>query len=113
MATVNGFMPGEWDWMDGGKPGAAPMMEGLLGNPALQMGLGILANNQGNYGQFGPAIGRGMSQGLQQVQVSKQMDMQNKLYELTMHDLEDEQKRNAATPDFLSTSGQPDRKTRM
>lgn len=36
----------------------------LAGNPLVQMGLGILANNQGHYGQFSPAFGIGASQGL-------------------------------------------------
>lgn len=117
MATVNGFMPGEWDWMDGGKPGAAPMMEGLLGNPALQMGLGILANNQGNYGQFGPAIGRGLSQGLQQVQASKQFDMQNKMYKLRMEEMErhsqQQQQREEALPRLLDPENSYTRTTEV
>jgi len=72
--------------------GGMPQMEGLLGNPYLQMGLGILANNQGNYGALGPALGRGMQQGLQQVQASKQFDQQNKLYQLKLAEAEREQK---------------------
>jgi hypothetical protein len=62
--------------------------QGLLNNPMFQMGLGILGNNQGNYGSTGAALGRGMSQGLQQVQASKQFDMQNKLYQMKLKEYE-------------------------
>ena len=37
----------------------------LTGSPAFNMGLGILASNQGNYGAWGPAIGRGAMLGMQ------------------------------------------------
>lgn len=45
--------------------------EKLAGNPLLQMGLGILANNQGHYGNIGPALGLGMRQGLLNTQQFK------------------------------------------
>ncbi len=37
----------------------------LMTDPLVQTGLGILANNTGNYGQFAPAFGKGMMQGMQ------------------------------------------------
>jgi hypothetical protein len=94
------FMPGEWDWMNGGNAGSVG--GGLLGNPYLQMGLGILANNQGNYGALGPALGRGMSQGLQNVQASKQFDQQSKLYQLKLAEAEREQKRYQDEQDAIA-----------
>lgn len=41
---------------------------GLLGDPMLQIGLGILANNTGNRGAFAPAFGRGVMQGMNNAQ---------------------------------------------
>jgi hypothetical protein len=59
-------------------------MGGLLsgGNPLLNIGLGILANNYGNYGALGPALGRGALQGMQQTQQWQQWQNQNKLTKL-------------------------------
>lgn len=51
----------------------------LAGNPLLQMGMGILANNSGNYGQFAPAFGRGVSQGMQNANMFAQQQNQNEL----------------------------------
>lgn len=51
----------------------------LLDNPALQMGLSILANNQGNYGSFGAAIGKGGLQGIQGIQRQQEAMRQQKL----------------------------------
>lgn len=68
MALLNGLMPGEPD-----------VMTGLLGNPMLNIGLGILANNRGNYGSFGAAVGQGGLQGLQNIQRQKLLDAQAKM----------------------------------
>jgi hypothetical protein len=46
MGLLNGLMPGEWS--PNGMGGQPDKMSGLLNNPALQMGLGIFANNQRN-----------------------------------------------------------------
>jgi len=51
-------------------------LKNIAGNPLLQAGLGVLANNTGHYGQFAPAFGRGTQQGLQQAQ---QFNTQNQL----------------------------------
>jgi hypothetical protein len=61
-------------------------MGGLLsgGNPLLNIGLGILANNYGNYGALGPALGRGAQQGMQQTQQWQQLQNQNKLSDLNV-----------------------------
>lgn len=66
---------------------------GLLGDPMLQIGLGILANNTGNRGAFAPAFGRGVMQGMnnaqdfaQQQQMlgfrNQQADMQRQQFDL-------------------------------
>jgi hypothetical protein len=80
------LMPGEWANIPGGPntPMGGGMlgggMQGLLGgnNPLFNIGLGILANNYGNYGAFGPAIGRGVQQGIQQTQQATQFEQQRK-----------------------------------
>lgn len=82
MGILNGLMPGEWSPVGmGGQPDA---MGGLLNNPALQIGLGILANNRGNYGSFGAAVGQGGLQGLQNIQRQKVLDTQAKLQQRQM-----------------------------
>lgn len=81
---------------------------GLLSNPYLQMGLGILANNQGNYGALGPALGRGMSQGLQSVQASRQMDMQNKLFQMKLKAYEQEQEKQRNQEEAMQRLMNPD-----
>lgn len=53
--------------------------EKLAGNPLLNAGLGILANNTGNYGQFAPAFGRGTMQGMQNVQAFNQAQQEDLL----------------------------------
>jgi hypothetical protein len=80
------LMPGEWANIPGGPntPMGGGMlgggMQGLLGgnNPLFNIGLGILANNYGNYGAFGPAVGRGVQQGIQQTQQATQFEQQRK-----------------------------------
>lgn len=56
-------------------------------NPLLQTGIGILANNTGNYGQFGPALGRGVGYGLQNVGQYKQQlaDNQDRQLQRTLY----------------------------
>lgn len=70
-------------------------LQGLLGgqDPLFNIGMGILANNYGNYGAFGPALGRGFQQGMQQTQEAKrfaqqtkQDEMRQKMYELQMQE---------------------------
>lgn len=59
-------------------------MGGLLGNPLLNIGLGILANNYGNYGNLGVALGRGAQQGIQNTMQSQQFARQQQLADLQM-----------------------------
>jgi hypothetical protein len=97
-----GILPsqGQGGGMSGG-------LEGLLGggNPLFNMGLGILANNYGNYGNAGVAIGRGAQQGMQQSQQYKQFMAQNALANLQLQkaqqEMEQKKKRDAALPRLL------------
>lgn len=82
MDWFNNLVQGETYGIPNGMGGQRPM--GLLDNPALQMGLGILANNQGNYGSFGAAVGQGGLQGLQNIQRQKVLDTQAKLQQRQM-----------------------------
>lgn len=52
-------------------------LEKLSSDPLLQAGLGILANNTGNYGAFAPAFGKGTMQGLQQANQFRQNQLMN------------------------------------
>ena len=74
-------------------PGFAPQapsnnddFSGMMGNPLLQIGLGILANNSGNYGLLGPALSKGFSQGLQNVQQAKYLQNLQQLQDMQMDD---------------------------
>lgn len=86
MGLLNGLMPGEWSPNANG--GQADGMSGLLNNPALQMGLGILANNQGNYGSFGAALGRGGLTGMQNLQRQQESMRQQKIMDLHAQQIE-------------------------
>jgi hypothetical protein len=46
-------------------------------NPMLQTGIGILANNTGNYGAFWPAFSRGIGQGMKNVMDYRQQQADN------------------------------------
>lgn len=88
MGILNGLMPGETYGMPNGMGGQRPM--GLLDNPALQMGLGILANNQGNYGSFGAAVGKGGLMGMHNIQRQQEAMRQQELMELRNKQFEQE-----------------------
>jgi len=53
-------------------------------SPMFNMGMGILANNTGHYGAFGPAVGTGVQQGMQQINRNREMLMRNKIYQQQM-----------------------------
>lgn len=83
--------------------------EDAMSNPLLQMGLGIMANNQGHGGAFMPAFGGGVQQGManlaqyqdqlrrkqlqdQQIQMQKaQFDMQKAKYDQSLKSYADTQ----------------------
>jgi len=77
----SGLMQGE----SAGIPTGGLLGGGLSGNNALlNIGLGILANNQGNYGAFGPAVGRGALQGIQATQQAQQLGQMGQMRALQM-----------------------------
>lgn len=71
-------------------------------NPLLNIGLGILANNTGNYGRAGPAIGRGMAQGMQQTQHAMQSASALKMMKAQQEEMERRQKERQAQQDSIS-----------
>lgn len=84
-------MPGETYGIPN-QQGMPQYADGLLNNPALQMGLGILANNQGNYGSFGAAIGKGGLQGIQNIQQQQAFNQSKQMNELRRKQAENEMK---------------------
>jgi len=105
MGPFDSFMPGESMGMpDGGMPNYA---NGLLNNPALQMGLGILANNQGNYGSFGAAIGKGGLMGLSNLQRQQEALRQQKLMDMHMKQLQMQQDKQKKLDEWQQSYGIP------
>lgn len=76
------FMPGE----QAGIPQAG--VNGLLSNPLLQIGLGILGNNYTKGGRLGPALGAGVQQGLQSLQRQQVLSQQQQMADLQRQQLE-------------------------
>lgn len=66
-------------------------------NPLLNIGLGILANNSGNYGSAMAALSKGTQQGIKDTQASRQAQQQAALYKLQLakaqKDMEDQKKK--------------------
>lgn len=60
----------------------------LFSNPALQFGLGILANNRGNYGSFGAAVGQGGMMGMQNLQRAKMQEVLQKQQQMQMDEMQ-------------------------
>lgn len=96
MGLLNtGLMPTQYNEQD--------KYSGLLGNPLLQIGLGILANNNGQQG-FGATVAGGAMQGLGNVQKYQQLQRQNKMQDIQNQRYERESKqidrKNAAIDKF-------------
>jgi hypothetical protein len=51
-------------------------MDRIAANPMVQFGMGVFANNQGNYGQLGPALGGGMKSMIAASQLQQRNDLQ-------------------------------------
>lgn len=84
MGLLDSFMPGE----SGGIPGGGLLNGGnfsdRLNNPMAQLGLGILANNTGNYGSFGAALGKGGLQAIASMRQQKQLEAEKQLRDIQM-----------------------------
>lgn len=111
MGIFSNFMEGEWD-VGGSLPTGVLNQGGWRGalegnNPMLNIGLGILANNTGNYGSFGAAIGKGAQQGIQSSQEAKRMALQSAMYNLQMARAKKELEQQQKQQDFLKTWGNP------
>jgi hypothetical protein len=51
-------------------------MDRIASNPLVQFGMGVFANNQGHYGQLGPALGGGMKSMVAASQLQQRSDLQ-------------------------------------
>jgi hypothetical protein len=76
-------------------------------NPMLNIGLGILANNQGNYGSAMAALGKGAQQGVQNTQTSRQAQMQQAIYKMKLDEAKKALEQQKKQEEFLKTYGQP------
>ena len=74
---------------------------GLLNNPLLQIGMGILANNTGHYGAFGPAVGQGMQQGMQNIRQSQQDAQNAQLYKMKIDEYKKQQKQQDDLANYM------------
>jgi hypothetical protein len=100
MQNLFNFMPGEWEATGQSPTGWQGRMGGLLSgdDPLLNIGLGILANN--NSRNLSQVLGRGVQQGLQQTQQAKAFGLQTKRQQaqdkrLDREDAEYQRKRDA------------------
>jgi hypothetical protein len=76
----------------------------------LSLGAGILANNRGNYGAFGPAMGAGLQQGLQGFNAAKKSGedarLQNMGMQIKVDDIEKAQQLAKAQQEWRSSMPQ-------
>jgi hypothetical protein len=87
MGLFNNFMPGESYGIPDQSQGG---VQGLLSNPLLNIGLGILANN--NSRNLGQVLGRGALSGLKNVQQQQQLEQQRKMQDAQAQEYERRQK---------------------
>jgi hypothetical protein len=87
MGLFNNLMPGESYGIPTQSQGG---MQGLLSDPLLNIGLGILANN--NNRNLGQVLGRGALSGLQNVQQQQQLEQQRKMQDAQTQEYERRQK---------------------
>jgi hypothetical protein len=108
MGIFDSLMAGETGGMPDGvlnQTGWRGAMEG--NNPMLNIGLGILANNSGNYGSTFAALGKGAQQGVKDTQASRQAQQQAALYKLKMAQAQKELLEQKKKEDWLKNYGQP------
>jgi hypothetical protein len=97
MGIFDSFMPGEsYGIPSGGLLGGS--YADRLNDPMLQIGLGILANN--NSKNFGQVIGRGALQGIQQTQQARRYGEDEKYRQAQMKRYEREDKKDEALEAF-------------
>jgi hypothetical protein len=95
-----------------GTPGILPEQQntgpsGLLGNPLLQIGLGILGNSRGYYGALGPALANGISQGMHNAQTSQYSNQRMQYANMQMEELKRKQASEMALNNAISEGYKP------
>jgi hypothetical protein len=108
MGIFDSLVEGE----QGGMPTGILNQSGWRGalegnNPMMNIGLGILANNQGNYGSAMAALGKGAQQGVQNTQTSRQAQMQQAIYKMKLDEAKRALEQQKKQEEFLKTYGQP------
>ncbi|MCO5760379.1 MAG: lytic transglycosylase domain-containing protein, partial [Chromatiaceae bacterium] len=77
----------------------------LAGHPLFNMGLGILAANQGNYGKFAPAFGQGALAGMANYQAQQRTALEQRrlqeMQRLARYKLQNEAQAVAAVEEFI------------
>ena len=77
----------------------------LSANPLFNVGIGLLSNNSGNYGEFAPALGRGVAQGMQSTDVYRQRlkkDLEQEKYRKMLQESLGKGWKQDVTPGLLS-----------
>jgi hypothetical protein len=89
------------------QPQAPGFWDRLAGSPAFNMGMGILASNQGNYGAWGPAVGRGAMLGMQNASAmqdgQQSAQMQQMKMQLAQRQWEKDQRDAQQVEEFIGT----------
>lgn len=96
----NGFTTGE----SGGVPTQPSNLGGLLGDPIFQMGLGILAANNGRQGA-GATVGMGALQGINNSQEMQTDAQRRALYEMQVKQMKASQDRQKRVDDWQTSFG--------
>jgi hypothetical protein len=108
MGIFDSLMPGEESGMPTGILNQSGWRGALEGNNAMMnIGLGILANNSGNYGSAMAALGKGAQQGVQNTQTSRQARMQQAIYKMKLDDAKKALEQQQKQQEWLKTYGQP------
>jgi hypothetical protein len=108
MGIFDSLMPGEESGMPTGILNQSGWRGALEGNNAMMnIGLGILANNSGNYGSAMAALGKGAQQGVQNTQTSRQAQMQQAMYKMKLEEAKKALEQQQKQQEWLKTYGQP------
>jgi hypothetical protein len=108
MGIFDSLVQGEESGMPTGILNQSGWRGALEGNNAMMnIGLGILANNSGNYGSAMAALGKGAQQGVQNTQTSRQARMQQAIYKMKLDDAKKALEQQQKQQEWLKTYGQP------
>jgi hypothetical protein len=108
MGIFDSLVAGEESGMPTGILNQSGWRGALEGNNAMMnIGLGILANNSGNYGSAMAALGKGAQQGVQNTQTSRQAQMQQAMYKMKLDEAKKALEQQQKQQEWLKNYGQP------